>query len=93
MMGFEWIAKWYRSHRNPCDRCLVTTMCEKRYQCELYNNFHKRYNRIDNLSDAFDTAVICGCIIVVILFMIITFLLGFWKWYDILKPIAINLFN
>jgi hypothetical protein len=82
-------------HKDPCeeDLCVVRAGCSikqkdpffRRPHCPTYNKYMKREDKIrqilNDISDWFWIIILCGGG----LSILITFLFGMWKWYEIMK--------
>jgi len=64
--------------KNPCEKCLVKSICNKGSDsCEPYRDYCQKKERTEDI-------ILSMFIYVIIFFLLSTFILGLYKWYEIL---------
>jgi hypothetical protein len=66
--------------RNPCRKCLVVAACSNKDNCEP----RCKYESIREItSELTEVSIVLG----ILFFIGLTFVLGFYKWYEILRKV------
>lgn len=81
----EFVRQWYIKNKNPCKKCLVQAACQK--TCTTKENFYKTARKINKLDSEIEIGFLLTCFLSGILFMVITFIFGLWKWVELTPPI------
>lgn len=71
------IRRWIKALRNPCKKCLVNSTCQRRMFCKPFNDYEYLKSTLE----------LIGTVLIVIFvggFVISTFFLGLFKWFEIL---------
>lgn len=90
----DWWKKLYpHLFKKPCKTCLVQATCRapaepwKRQSCDLKNKWRHREYKVETFLNNVELTFFGLFFIGGILICVVTFFLGFWKWYDIGKMI------
>lgn len=92
---FDWLLKIIEKKLDPCELCIVRPLCpikkmgghilyNQYKECNLYIKYKRRYEKWDNLFDSIHTGIILIIVILFFLYIVITFIMGIVKQYQLL---------
>jgi len=74
--------------KDPCKRCLVRARCShlpifSRPVCEVKNYWRSNTNKLYSIIMKINDTGVLLSFIIVCLILVVTFILGIWKWIDL----------
>jgi hypothetical protein len=90
------LLKLYKKILDPCKNCLVKPLCStrtksrypiltQRYdECEKYKNHMRNYTKFESMTETLHTGIILAILFLFFLYIIATFIMGFWHQYILL---------
>ena len=78
----KWLVDRYRS---PCKKCLVRPTCDPFASgCDEWKQFINKRDMAESIGNDIEAYILLGAITIGLLFIIVTFVLGLWVWFDII---------
>ena len=72
-------------YKNPCKKCIVRATCEPfTANCNKWEEFIDQRDNAESIGNDVEAYILLGAIIIGLLFIILTFGLGLWVWFDII---------
>jgi len=84
------LTKWILKKKDPCKKCLVNPICNKKRICDSWKKYVKLRDKLDDISDKFEAIIIVGIFGIAVSIIVITFLLGLYQWYQIFASIPLG---
>lgn len=94
MLSKIWKKIYPRIFRNPCDVCLVKSKCKNtpysmKQICILEDKWLNRQSKIVTILNDTELYLFIFSLILGTLLIILTFVFGLWKWFEIGKKIIL----